>query len=127
MAQRYFHKRDPKISITLPDGTPWKNWTLVDHENGIIAPQNDYLAAALVQCVREGVGGVTEISEAEFRDWEKKKQSKLPPRWRDEWVKQQVLPSTEQSNLVQNTTSDPSHQDAQVVAPSEFRPAAVKD
>ena len=123
MAQRYFHKRDPKISILLPDGTPWKNWVVIDHDNGVIAPQNDYLAAALVAISTSGAGGVTEISKDVYDDWLKKKPAVLPPRWRDEWVPNQVLPSTEQSPRNPSTTLEKS-QDAQPVVTEDLRPKA---
>lgn len=97
MKQRFFHKTEPKNSILLPDGTPWKNWVIIDHDNGVIAPQNDYLAQALVQISTSGAGGVTEISKEAFDEWQKKKPATLPPRWRDEWAPKATLPSTDQS------------------------------
>lgn len=121
--QRYFLKKDPKISILLPDGTPWKNWVLIDHDNGVIAPQNDYLAAALVAISTSGAGGVVEISKEVYDDWLKKKPTALPPRWRDEWAPKQALPSTEVSPRNPSTTSEAPPVPA-VVVPETMRPTA---
>lgn len=82
--QRYFHKVEPRVAITLSNGSPWKNWTVIDNHNGVIAPQAQLLTDSLDLCVKKGIGGVTEISKAQFDEWLKKKLNKLPRIWRDE-------------------------------------------
>ena len=82
--QRYFHKVNPKNSIILSNGEAWKKWTVIDHDNGVIAPQHPFILENLVACVAKGVGGVSEISEQQFNDWLKKKVTRLPRVWREE-------------------------------------------
>jgi hypothetical protein len=95
MAQRYFKSAGPGISINLPDGTPWKNWTKITHDLGVIAPQSQYLIDCLASCVAQGIGGVEEITVEQFEEIVKKKPSKeLAPRWREEWKRPTIAPST---------------------------------
>lgn len=127
MAQKFFHKSDPAIKLILSNGTPWNNWTVIDHENGVIAPHNPYLLENLVRCVQQGHSGVTEISQEKYEDWLKKKPSVLPRRWRDEWAPKAALPSTDGQPTNQSTSPNPSGQDAPAAGNTSLRPSAVKE
>lgn len=120
MEQRFFHKIEPSISITLPNGSPWKKWTVIDHGNGVIAPQSDYLSDALRECARKGIGGVTEISKADYDEWLKKKLTTLPRRWRDEWQPKAGLAAEPAQSQSTPSPSD----NAPVVVDNNLRPSA---
>jgi len=123
MAQRFFHKVEPRVSIVLANGTPWKNWVMIDNHNGVIAPQSEFLSDSLWQCVQRGVGGVTSITKAEYDEWLKKKLTVLPRVWRDEWQPKRVLPSTDGQPGSPSTPS-PSGEAPVVVVSQAMRPTA---
>lgn len=122
MAQRYFHKVQPGIAIILSTGHSWKGWTVIDHHNGVAAPQSDLLVTSLDLCVKQGVGGVTEISKADYDEWLKKKLTVLPRQWRDEWV-----PRASKEEPAQSQSTEPSPSGVAAGVVGSLRPTAVKE
>lgn len=122
MSQRYFHKVDPKNAIIFPNGTSWRGWEVVDHQNGVFAPRMEALVDGLSQCARGGVGGVSEINESQYQDWVKKKVSVLPRLWREEvQMGNQALQGRQEASP--NTTS--AAPPVRVVA-GNYKPDAVE-
>ena len=121
MPQRYFRKSDPKVGLILSTGTVFKNWTLIDHDTGVVAPQMQMLVDELDKAAKSGIGGITEISRDEYDALLKKKPSKLLPRWRDEW--QRPHDGRSQSGSIEPAAPEPA---AVAEKPSAIPPGAVR-
>lgn len=81
---RYFKKELPGTPLYLPIGKPIQ-FDGVDYDYGFYATNNGYEIAELLKCIQRKSGGVSEITEAEYNEWLKKKQAMplgLQPRQR---------------------------------------------
>src|SRR5512138_2344835 len=86
---RFFKKAAPKLGLVLSDGSSLK-FEAIDHEVGAMRTEDPRIIGEVLQAISQHRGGIDEINEAEFVELHKKKDSSLPPRWREEWRLPQI-------------------------------------
>lgn len=69
---RYYKKADPTQKLLLGDGS-WISFQDVGQNVGTIIVGKPYFVEQLTAIIHRGVGAVTEITEAEYADLQKKK------------------------------------------------------
>lgn len=95
---RFYKKISPSVLLYLASGRPLQ-FDKVDTEWGVLQVGNEAIQAELAECIKREVGGVSEISEAEYKA-ELQKKTILRPAWRDELSKQAIAASARQSRAV---------------------------
>jgi len=72
MDQKYFKKECPRQPINLPHGSPIP-FEAADEHYGYLATTNGYIITELNKLMARGAGGVSEISESEYKVFLEKK------------------------------------------------------
>lgn len=86
MANRYFKKPSPGTKVVLPDGRTGIAFATIDGFSGYFATGNSTICEYFLDCMKKNRYGITEIAQAEYEEWAKKKASSSPFRqpWREE-------------------------------------------
>lgn len=82
---KFFKKEIPTRPLYLPIGRPLQ-FEHYDDDYGYLKTEDGYIVDQLMQCIANGSGGVSEVTEAEYLDWLKKNSngtSRLQPRQRE--------------------------------------------
>jgi len=79
---RYFRKDEPRVKLFLPQGSPLP-FDFSDRNYGYVATQHGWLIHELEQAMTRGVGGITELTEEEYLDAQKKRRLNSSPRQRE--------------------------------------------
>lgn len=117
---RYFKKVDPRIKVGLENGA-YVQFEAVTWETGVYPPEgkgiSEWLGDQLAQCIDRGVGGITEIQQAEYLQLlELKKNPSLQSRpTREVWEMPHRIEGDTLRPAVPDQTSQPSTPKASVV------------
>lgn len=79
---RYFRKDEPRVKLFLPQGSPLP-FDFTDRHFGYVATEHGWLINELEQAMMRGVGGITELTEEEYTDAQKKRHLNSSPRERE--------------------------------------------
>lgn len=76
---RYFQKELPTRPLYLPIGRPLE-FEHIDDDYGYLKTDDGYIIQELLNCIARGAGGVSEVTEAVYLEWLKKKSKGPSPR-----------------------------------------------
>lgn len=123
---RYFKSLNPDIAIYCANGTAIK-WKHYDYKEGWFITEDPVEIAALENCIKKKIGGaISEGTEKELEEWQKKTQGAPQPRPEREVV-EPFRPAPPTVTPSSTTSTGSSHAEAPVVEvePSE-EPRLVK-
>jgi len=78
---KFFKKEIPSRPLYLPIGKPL-TFEHYDDNYGYLKTDDGYIVDQLMQCIASSQGGVSEVTEAEYLDWLKKKNNQTLPQLR---------------------------------------------
>lgn len=131
---RFYKKISPAVKLQLSNGLNLQ-FINVDGHWGVLKVGNEEIQRELAQCIKSEIGGVSEITEAEYNEMFEKKTTS-PGLWREEFGKNtprqsQIAPPREVASAVDKGEPErfPDtvvHQQPIVAQPAAaFRPMAI--
>jgi hypothetical protein len=86
MPVRFFKQSGHPAPLYIFNGTSRVSFETIDNSCSYKAVENPDVIAELEKAIRTQVGGIVEVTAAEYEDFQKKKKvTKLPPSLKEEW------------------------------------------